>query len=106
MNDLGLALVWLAVQVAILLAPALALNALASRRGPAAGAWVAVLSLGLVVVLNVMAFAPRIEWNDNVLATEITPPAMVLESSAAPRIAANTLGPRRHSSGRQTRPGT
>ena len=93
MNDLGLTLAWLAVQVAILLAPALALNALASRRGPAAGAWVAVLSLGLVVVLNVMAFAPRIEWNDNVLATEITPPAMVLENSTAPRIAANTLGP-------------
>ncbi len=93
MNDLGLALVWLAVQVAILLAPALALNALASRRGPAAGAWVAALSLGLVVVLNVIALAPRIEWNDNVLATEITPPAIVLESSAAPRIAANTLGP-------------
>ena len=38
MNDLGLTLAWLAVQVTILLAPALALNALASRRGPAAGA--------------------------------------------------------------------
>ncbi len=42
MNDLGLTLAWLAVQVAILLAPALVLHGLASRRGPAPGAWVAV----------------------------------------------------------------
>ena len=60
MNDLGLTLAWLAVQVALLLAPALVLHALASRRGPAAGAWVAALSLGLVVVLNVAAFLPGI----------------------------------------------
>ena len=49
MNDLGLTLAWLSVQVAIFLTPAMVLNALASRRGPATGAWVAVLSLGLVV---------------------------------------------------------
>jgi hypothetical protein len=60
MNDLGLTLAWLAVQVAILLAPALAVHALASRRGPAPGAWVATLSLGLVVILNAAAFAPGI----------------------------------------------
>ena len=60
MNDLGLTLAWLAVQVALLLLPALALHALASRRGPAAGAWVASLSLGLVVALNVAAFVPGI----------------------------------------------
>ena len=35
MNDLGLTLTWLAVQVTILLVPALALNALASRYEPA-----------------------------------------------------------------------
>ena len=35
-----------------MLVPALALYALASRRGPAAGAWVAALSLGLVVALT------------------------------------------------------
>ncbi len=67
MNDLGLTLAWLAVQVAFLLLPALALHALASRRGPAAGAWVAALSLGLVVALNVAAFVPRdpVRWEAN-----------------------------------------
>ena len=60
MNDLGLTLAWLAVQVALVLAPALALYALASRRGPVAGAWVASMSLGLVVVLNAAAFLPGI----------------------------------------------
>jgi beta-lactamase regulating signal transducer with metallopeptidase domain len=64
MNDLGLTLAWLAVQVAILLAPALALQALATRRGPAPGAWVATLSLGLVVALNVAAFMPEINRKD------------------------------------------
>ena len=63
MNDLGLTLAWLAVQVAIVLAPALALHALASRRGPVPGAWVATLSLGLVVVLNAAAFVPGIGLN-------------------------------------------
>ena len=42
MNHLGLRLAWLAVQVAILLVPALALHVLISRRGPAPGASVAV----------------------------------------------------------------
>jgi beta-lactamase regulating signal transducer with metallopeptidase domain len=51
MNDLGIAFAWLAVQVTLILAPALALHALATRRGPASGAWVAALSLGLVAVL-------------------------------------------------------
>ena len=60
MNDFGLTLAWLMVQVTILLAPALAVHALASRRGPAPGAWVATLSFGLVVALNVAAFVPRI----------------------------------------------
>ena len=60
MNHLGLTLAWLAIQVAIVLVPALGLQALASRRGPASGAWVATLSLGLVVVLGLIGFAPRI----------------------------------------------
>jgi hypothetical protein len=60
MNDLGLALVWLALQVTLLLVPALALNALALRRGPDSGAWVAALSLGLVVVLNAAALTWRL----------------------------------------------
>ena len=40
MNELGLTLLWLTVQVALLLVPALALQAGASGRGPAAGATV------------------------------------------------------------------
>jgi len=58
MTELGLTLAWVAVQVTLVLAPALALNALASRRGPAAGAWVAAVSLGLVVALDAAAFLP------------------------------------------------
>jgi hypothetical protein len=58
MNDLGLTLAWLAVQVALVLAPALALYAMASRRGAVAGSWVASMSLGLVVMLNAAAFLP------------------------------------------------
>ena len=73
MNDVGLTLAWLAVQIAILLAPALILHGLASRRGPAPGAWVAGLSLGLVVILNVAAFVPRIAWNPSKKADEVTP---------------------------------
>ena len=60
MNDLGLTLAWLAVQVALVLAPALVVQALASRRGPTSGAWVATLSLGLVVVLVASMFVPGI----------------------------------------------
>ena len=58
MNQLGMTLAWLTVQVAVVLLPALGLQALASRRGPGSGAWVATLSLGLVVVLGVVVFFP------------------------------------------------
>jgi beta-lactamase regulating signal transducer with metallopeptidase domain len=60
MNDLGLTLAWLAVQVTLVLVPALSLYALAARRSPAAGAWVAALSLGLVVMLSASALLPGI----------------------------------------------
>ncbi|WP_165073239.1 M56 family metallopeptidase [Paludisphaera rhizosphaerae] len=53
MNDFGITLAWLAVQVALLMAPALALNLWASRRGPAAGASVAATALILVLALSV-----------------------------------------------------
>jgi beta-lactamase regulating signal transducer with metallopeptidase domain len=58
MNDLGWTLGWLSVQVAILLIPAIGLHALASRRDPAAGAWMATLGLGMVVVLSFLTFLP------------------------------------------------
>ena len=58
MIDLGWTWLWLAVQVAVAMVPALGLYALATRRGPDAAAWVASLSLGLVVVLSGLAFLP------------------------------------------------
>jgi len=63
MNDLGWALAWLSLQVTCLLAPALGLQRLASRRGPRSGAWVATWSLGLVVALGMSAFFPPIQWD-------------------------------------------
>ena len=64
MNDLGLVLAWLGVQVALVLMPAAALHVLASRRGPGPGTWVASLSLGLVLALSALAFIPRMGRND------------------------------------------
>jgi len=58
MNDLGLTLAWSAVRVSLVLLPAAALHALASRRGAASGAWVAALSLGLVVAFSLLTLAP------------------------------------------------
>ncbi len=93
MNDLGLTLAWLTVQVAILLAPALALHALASRRGPVPGAWVATLSLGLVVALNAAAFVPGIGLNHpKGLASDAIPPTMSGEGEAAPAIPPSSSG--------------
>lgn len=56
MSDLGIAFAWLAVQVALLLAPTTLLHAWASRRGPAAGAWVATVALAMVVALSAAAW--------------------------------------------------
>jgi beta-lactamase regulating signal transducer with metallopeptidase domain len=58
MNDLGWTLGWLAAQVAVVLVPAIALHALASRRGPASGAWAATLALGMVVALPILTLLP------------------------------------------------
>jgi hypothetical protein len=59
MNELGMNLAWLGIQVLLLGLPCVALHALATRRGPASGAWVAALYLGLVVVLSASAWIPR-----------------------------------------------
>ena len=58
MSDLGLTLAWFAVQVTLVLVPALALHALASRRGPASGAWVASVGLGLAVAVGLAVAGP------------------------------------------------
>jgi beta-lactamase regulating signal transducer with metallopeptidase domain len=84
MNDLGLTLLWLTMQEGILLGPALVVNALASRRGPAAGAQVAVLSLGLVVALNVAALLSSLRWNDNIFPSQITRTLSVAKRHALP----------------------
>ena len=83
MNDLGLTMAWLAVQVALLLLPALTLHALASRRGPAGGAWVASLSLGLVVALNVAAFVPGIRFDEKPPVEAMATPAVAIGDARA-----------------------
>ncbi len=55
MSRLGLMLVWSAIQVSLVLLAAAALHALASRRSPASGAWVASLGLGLAVVVGLLS---------------------------------------------------
>jgi beta-lactamase regulating signal transducer with metallopeptidase domain len=55
MNQLGLMLIWSAIQVSLVLLAAAALHALASRRSPASGAWVASLGLGLAVVVGLLS---------------------------------------------------
>ena len=45
MTDLGMSFAWSAIQVTLVLVPAAALHALASRRSPASGSWIATLSL-------------------------------------------------------------
>ena len=59
MNDLGMTFAWCALQVSLLMVPAVALHALASRRGAAAGAWTAAFGLTLSVAITVVAFCPR-----------------------------------------------
>jgi hypothetical protein len=58
MNDFGIFLAWLAIQVTLVLIPALILNSLALRRQPQAAAWVATWSLGAVVILGGLSLVP------------------------------------------------
>jgi beta-lactamase regulating signal transducer with metallopeptidase domain len=59
MSDLGLMLAWSAVQVSVVLVAAAVLHALASRRSPASGAWVASVGLGLAVAVGLLSLALR-----------------------------------------------
>jgi len=61
MNELGIALGWLAIQITLAMLPAVGLHLLASRRGPAAGSWMAAASLAMIVGLTMLAFLPRPE---------------------------------------------
>jgi hypothetical protein len=75
MNDLGLRLAWLALQVGFFLVAALILQARAACRGPAAGAWVAALSLGLAAALSAAVFLPRAGREATVPSAASTPSA-------------------------------
>lgn len=98
MNDLGYALAWLSLQVACLLAPALVLQALASRRGPSSGAWVATWSLGLTAALGFAAvlFGLGPAWAPMRPMASSPPAASVPEGSrAGPLIMPERGGPER-----------
>ena len=58
MNDLGLTLAWSALQVSLLMIPAVALHALALRRSAASGSWMAALGLALGLVITIAALIP------------------------------------------------
>jgi BlaR1 peptidase M56 len=60
MNELGMRLVWSAVQVSLVMAPVTALHVMASRRSAVSGSWVAAFGLALSVALGVTALLPRL----------------------------------------------
>jgi beta-lactamase regulating signal transducer with metallopeptidase domain len=62
MSDLGIALVWLAVQVTAVALAGLGLTALAARRAPGAGASAALAALAAAIVLAVLACCPMPSW--------------------------------------------
>ena len=62
MSELGLILSWAALQVTLLALAGVALYALAVRRGPGAGAPVAVACLAASAVLTVLALCPLPAW--------------------------------------------
>jgi hypothetical protein len=101
MNELGLTLAWLAVQVSLMLVPALLLYAMAARRGPDRAAWAAALSLTLVVVLNVAALLPGLgrgrRIGDGRIDEALAPAAVATPAESAPAEAPDA--PRRPMSG-------
>jgi beta-lactamase regulating signal transducer with metallopeptidase domain len=93
MNELGMTLAWLAVQVTLVVVPALVLHALATRRGPALGSWVAALSLGLVVALNLSALVVKPARERQALAPAEEPHATAPDDVGNPgRSPGDTLG--------------
>ena len=70
MNELGIALVWCAVQVTLLAVVGTALYVFARRRGSGAGAPVALGSLLVIVVLSLLALSPWPRWTLDAWAPE------------------------------------
>lgn len=62
MNELGIALVWLLVQVSVVALAGLGLSALAARRAPGAGAPTALTALAATVLLAALACCPLPTW--------------------------------------------
>ncbi|MGD9719632.1 MAG: M56 family metallopeptidase [Pirellulales bacterium] len=62
MNAVGLLLVWTALQVSALCAAGLVLYALARRRSPAAGAWVAGATIAVACLVTALAVSPWPRW--------------------------------------------
>ena len=77
MNDLGIALVWLTMQVTAVALAGLGLSALAARRTPGAGATAALTALAASVVLAGTACCPLPSW----WACDVTPLPPVRASS-------------------------
>ena len=83
MNDLGMALVWLIVQVTIVAFAGLGLSAFAGRRTPGAGGPTALTALAATVLLAALACCPLPKW----WAWEATLAQDTLEPTAAAPLA-------------------
>jgi beta-lactamase regulating signal transducer with metallopeptidase domain len=89
MSYLGQMLIWSAIQVSLVLLAAAALHALASRRSPASGAWVASLGLGLAVVVGLLSLglqglAPGTAESPIVQRASLTPAGQVPSGGGGP----------------------
>ncbi len=84
MSDLGPMLVWSAIQISPILLAAAALHALASRRSPASGAWVASVGLGLVVVAGPISLGLRGRATEPVEAAVVRPVSLATAGDVAP----------------------
>ena len=73
MTDLGMTLVWSAIQITMILVPAAVLHALASRRCPAAGTWLATVGLALSLAIAAATLIPWSRGNDEPLITHRYP---------------------------------
>ena len=78
MNEIGIALVWCAIQVTLIGLLAAGFCVLFRRVGPSAGSLIALSGLLVVVGLSVLAFSPWPRWSlDGVATSSETPPAGV-----------------------------
>jgi len=72
MNELGIALGCLAIQITLAMLPAAALHLLASRRGPVAGSWMAAGSLAMIVGLTALVLLPWPEIGGEAMARTVS----------------------------------